>query len=175
MHASLRGEARSPLTIIIDHAGKGCEVGTHTEAVPQDAPLIPKPATTEILTMSESKDGKEVYSAVQTVQSSHTSHSSAPIATTLPTEPAAPYFEEEDDSSIAVAPGTQCRRKGCAVAFLSDAENRVGNGEGTVCIYHSAPVRLGFFVTFTNTSFTTDRINSFCSPSSARGARYVTP
>jgi len=121
----------------------GCEVGAHTEAVPKDAPLVPKPTTTEILTMSESKDGKEVYSAVQTVQpshASHSSHSSAPVATTLPTESAPPpYSEEEDDLSIAIAPGTHCKRKGCAVAFLSDVENRIGNGEGTVCTYHPAP------------------------------------
>lgn len=169
MHALLSGGARSPLTII-DHTGKGCEVGAHTEAVPQVVSQVPKPAAPEILTITESKEGKEVYSTGRTLQL----QASAPL--TLPAEPVLPSPpEEEDDLGVAVASGTQCRRKGCSVAFASDAENRIGNGEGTVCTYHPAPVRFGFFATFAHSSPSIDRINSSCSPSSTRGARCVSP
>lgn len=138
MHALLPGGSRSPLTVI-DHIGKGCEDGAHTEAAPQVIPQVPKPAVTEVLTMTESKEGKEVYSTGPTLQS----QIFAPLltSTTLPAESILPSSPEEDDLSVAVAPGTQCRRKGCSVTFASDTENRIGNGEGTVCTYHPAPVR----------------------------------
>lgn len=126
--------------MIIDHPGQGCEVGTHTEAVPQVIPQVPKPAATasEILTMTESKEGREVYTTARTLQP----QTSAPLAITLLAEPVLPSQpEEEDDLSVAVAPGTECRRKGCSVTFVSDAGNRIGDGEGTVCTYHPAPVR----------------------------------
>lgn len=54
--------------------------------------------------------------------------------------PPAPVVEEEDDPTIPVKVGTTCRRKGCGVAFESDDVNRIGDGEGTVCTYHPAPV-----------------------------------
>lgn len=129
----------SPLTII-HHPGQGCEVGAHTEAVPQVVPQVPKPAATasEILTMTESKEGKEVYTTARTLPS----HTSTPLATALLVESILPsQLEEEDDLSVAVSPGTECRRKGCIVTFLSDAENRIGDGEGTVCTFHPALVR----------------------------------
>ncbi|KAJ4488480.1 HSP20-like chaperone [Lentinula aciculospora] len=50
-----------------------------------------------------------------------------------------PPVEEEDDLSVMITPGTRCRRKGCNVTFISDEENRVGNGEGSRCTYHPAP------------------------------------
>ncbi|KAF9239585.1 chord-domain-containing protein [Melanogaster broomeanus] len=55
----------------------------------------------------------------------------APVVTTQP--------EDEDDLSVTVAAGTPCSRKGCGVAFVSDEENRIGDGEGVVCSYHPAP------------------------------------
>ncbi|KAG8217389.1 HSP20-like chaperone [Butyriboletus roseoflavus] len=86
--------------------------------------------------MTGSREGKEVYSTERTLQL----QASAPLATTLPAESVPPsLLEEEDDLGVAVALGTQCRRKGCSAAFVSDAENRIGNGEGTVCTYHPAP------------------------------------
>ncbi|KAG9318329.1 HSP20-like chaperone [Chiua virens] len=86
--------------------------------------------------MTESKEGKEVYSMTRTTQS----QPSAPPVATLLTESVLPSLpEEEDDPGAAVAPGTQCRRTGCSVAFVSDAANRIGDGEGTSCTYHSAP------------------------------------
>lgn len=48
---------------------------------------------------------------------------------------------EEDDLTVTVAPGTKCKRQGCFVTFVSDAENRQGDGPGTVCAHHPRPVR----------------------------------
>jgi hypothetical protein len=53
-----------------------------------------------------------------------------------------PIIEEEDDLDVVVKEGAPCRRTGCDVKFVSDAENRVGDGEGTVCTYHPSPVRI---------------------------------
>ncbi|TRM62714.1 HSP20-like chaperone [Schizophyllum amplum] len=76
----------------------------------------------------------------------------APAAAPLPPAPAPtappakkpappPVVEEEDDLSAPVAPGTICRHKGCGLAFVSDEENRLGEGEGTTCTYHPmAPI-----------------------------------
>lgn len=52
----------------------------------------------------------------------------------------APAIEEEDDPAVPVAPGTPCKRKGCGIPFVSDEENRQGDGPGTICTYHPAPV-----------------------------------
>jgi hypothetical protein len=54
--------------------------------------------------------------------------------------PAPPVIEEDDDPSMPVKAGTTCRRKGCDVVYESDEVNRIGDGAGTVCTYHSAPV-----------------------------------
>jgi hypothetical protein len=56
----------------------------------------------------------------------------------------APVIEEEDDPSVPVSAGTSCRRKGCGVVFESDEINRIGDGEGTVCTYHPAPVSVEY-------------------------------
>jgi len=50
-----------------------------------------------------------------------------------------PVIEEEDDLCASVEPGTVCKRKGCGVKFVSDDISRNGDGEGTVCTYHSSP------------------------------------
>jgi len=60
-------------------------------------------------------------------------------AVPAPSIPPPPVVEEQDDLSVIVPPGTTCRRKGCGVAFVSDEENRLGDGEGTRCTYHPAP------------------------------------
>jgi hypothetical protein len=54
--------------------------------------------------------------------------------------PPAAVIEQEDDLSIPVKVGTTCQRKGCGVVFESDEVNRIGDGDGTVCTYHPAPV-----------------------------------
>jgi len=36
-------------------------------------------------------------------------------------------------------PGTSCKRQGCSAVFVSDAENRQGDGPGITCAYHPRP------------------------------------
>jgi hypothetical protein len=83
--------------------------------------------------MMESKGGQEVYSIARP--------GPVPAQTPAPVVTLTPQAEAEDDPSVTVAPGTLCKRKGCGVAFVSDEENRTGDGEGTICTYHPAPVR----------------------------------
>ncbi|KAF5387119.1 hypothetical protein D9615_001635 [Tricholomella constricta] len=107
----------------------GCtQADRHTVETPKAEALKPSP-TTSSFTMTNSGSGKEVYSSGPKQSISPPSPSPAP----------APVVEEEDDLNIAVVPGTSCRRIGCKVAFVSDAVNRQGDGEGTICTYHSAP------------------------------------
>lgn len=132
--------------------------------------LKPAAVTSEILKVTELKEGKEIYSTARTLQP----QTSARLVTTVSAETVFPsHPEEEDDLSVEVTPGMECRHKGCRVIFMSDAENRIGNGEGTVCTYHPAPVRFGFLATFTDAFISIDRINPLCSPSSTREARCV--
>jgi hypothetical protein len=78
-------------------------------------------------------DGKEVY---------HVSGRSA-SAGALPVEatPTPAPILELDDLNASVEVGALCRHKGCSTVFVSDEVNRQGDGEGTVCHYHSLPVR----------------------------------
>ena len=76
-----------------------------------------------------------------------------------------PIVEEEDDLDVPVQPGTACRRRGCKTTFVSDDENRKGDGEGTQCTYHPAPVAsFPFFIG----SFI---LTAIFSPSSEKAAR----
>ena len=94
----------------------------------------PKSSANLNLKVTESKDGKEVYTA-------------APVA--LRPLPATgskdslppPPEEDEDDLSTPVAAGTVCKRKGCGKAFVSDEVSRSEDGEEAVCVYHPLPVR----------------------------------
>jgi hypothetical protein len=96
----------------------------------------PKPASTANLKMTGSGAGKESYTS--TSAASGTLIQDAAIAM-VPVQPE-PVVEEEDDPSVPVTAGTVCRRKGCGLKFDSDEANRIGDGEGTVCTYHPAPV-----------------------------------
>ena len=58
--------------------------------------------------------------------------------------PPPPVKEDEDDLDAEVTPGTRCKRKGCGVDFVSNEENRLGDGEGTICTYHPGDVSIGF-------------------------------
>jgi hypothetical protein len=82
--------------------------------------------------MTESTKGKEVYSSTGICDNR------ANVNVTAVSAP----IEEEDDLGASVKSGTLCRRNGCRTVFVSDDVNRIGEGEGTVCTYHSAPVRL---------------------------------
>jgi hypothetical protein len=113
---------------------KGCTKGSHTD----DAPQIeaPKSTSSANLTMTETPAGKEVYTSGPRANNTPTSTAAMVVA------PAPPVIEAEDDLSISVKIGTMCQRKGCGVVFESDEKNRIGDGEGTVCTYHPAPVSL---------------------------------
>ncbi|KAJ3753967.1 HSP20-like chaperone [Lentinula raphanica] len=114
---------------------KGCvETDRHTNDMPDPEPKAPT-------TSSEAKKvpQKDLHASVAP---------SNPVLPTVTTEPVpAPpllppppvHEEEEDDLSVRITPGTTCRRNGCKITFVSDEENRMGDGEGTRCVYHSAP------------------------------------
>lgn len=90
--------------------------------------------------MTESADGKEVYTS-----SSARSRPQEPAkpSATIPVAPpvSAEKVEEEDDLDATVPEGTPCQRAGCMVTFASDEENRIGDGSGTKCVYHPGAVR----------------------------------
>ncbi|KIY43625.1 CS-domain-containing protein [Fistulina hepatica ATCC 64428] len=78
-----------------------------------------------------------------TVANPFTAPSAVPPAQSIGSQPMKqappPVIEEEDDLDVAVEVGKLCRHKGCGIAFVSDEVNRIGDGAGTVCIYHSMP------------------------------------
>lgn len=83
---------------------------------------------------SSNKDGKETFMTTPAPQKNVSMiDKNAPPALII----------EEDDPTIPISPGTLCRRKGCGVSFISDKESRQGDGPGTICIYHTAPVGWG--------------------------------
>ncbi|KAH9951955.1 chord-domain-containing protein [Amylocystis lapponica] len=110
----------------------GCTRGSHTDEAPKTE--TPTPATPTVnLKLASSQEGKETYSAVPS--------GLKPVGNTAPSPPPepVPIVEEEDDLSVAVTVGTKCRRNGCQVTFQSDDVDRIGDGPGTVCRYHSMP------------------------------------
>jgi hypothetical protein len=92
----------------------------------------PKPTSGGNLKMTEPTKGREIYSSTGTSGNVD----ATPLAVLTPTA------EEEDDLDAPVKSGTPCRRNGCRTTFVSNDVNRIGVGEGTICTYHSAPVRL---------------------------------
>ena len=115
-------------------------IGNHSN----EAPTVeaPKSNANVNLKMTGSDSGKEVYTSGPTASTPATSGNAALSMAVQPE----PIVEEEDDISIAINPGTLCRRKGCGIAFESNEAHRVGDGEGTVCVYHPAPVSTNGFL-----------------------------
>lgn len=109
----------------------GCAIGSHLEHVPKKQAPKPPPSAAN-LTLTSSAGGKESYSTRPSE-----APSKAVSGTTTPKPE--PVVIEEDDLTVTVAPGTQCKRQGCSTRFVSDAENRHGDGPGTVCAYHPRP------------------------------------
>ncbi|KAH8106764.1 HSP20-like chaperone [Cristinia sonorae] len=108
----------------------GCATGSHSSKVPQvDAP---KPKESTNIKVTESKDGKEVYTTTPLVVAT-------PPSIAGPREPAPPPEEEEDDLSVPVKVGTSCKRKGCGKSFVSDEVSRSGEGDEATCVYHPMP------------------------------------
>jgi hypothetical protein len=86
--------------------------------------------------MTETADGKEVYTTASTPRPQKPTERAAAI-------PAAPNNEakaDEDDTDAVVPPGTACKRVGCKVSFVSNEENRNGDGPGTMCLHHPGAV-----------------------------------
>ena len=102
----------------------------------------PKSGTNMNLRMTGLHSGKEVYTSGP-VASTLTTPGNAALSVAVQPEP---MVEEEDDISIAVNPGAPCRRKGCGVAFESNEVHRIGDGQGTICVYHPAPVSTNGFL-----------------------------
>jgi hypothetical protein len=108
---------------------QGCARGNHTD----EAPVVeaPKLTSSANLKMTSSAAGTESYSLKPTVES---------VSKPATPPPPAPLVIEEDDVNTPVSVGTTCKRNGCKSTFVSDEVNRNGDGEGTVCVYHPAPV-----------------------------------
>lgn len=113
---------------------KGCvETDRHTDDAPIMEPAVPNEANVPQKEMDTFPSAPAPALALPLT--------TVPKAVPTPLIPPPPVAEEEDDLSTSVPLGTTCRRKGCGLAFVSDEENRLGDGEGTRCTYHPAPVR----------------------------------
>lgn len=124
-----------------NHFIQGCTRGVHSAEAIKVEPSGTSSTPNRSLTMTESADGKEVYtsSSVRSRPQQPAKTSAAtPIAPPVPTK----KVEEEDDLEAIVPEGTSCQRAGCKVAFVSDEENRIGDGPGTKCVYHPGAVRM---------------------------------
>lgn len=129
----------------------------HTDETPQIE--APKSASSPDLKVIDTPLGSTLGSADSNAPNPMAASPMAPA-------PPAPVTEVEDDPSILVKAGTPCQRKGCGVTFVSDEVNRIGDGEGTVCTYHPAPVsRMREFLQF--------HFSNSPSQSSERAARCV--
>ncbi|KAL4065460.1 chord-domain-containing protein [Scleroderma citrinum] len=110
----------------------GCAVGLHTEESLSIANKSPKPPAQVNITKTESRQEAEIY------------YTSIPgvtpkLTTAVPASSIELLPPDEDDLTVSVPPDTVCKRKSCGVMFVSDNENRIGDGPGTVCTYHPAP------------------------------------
>ena len=90
--------------------------------------------------MTESADGKEVYTTSARGQRQQPAERPAALPVAPPAAPK--QAEEEDDLDAVVPNGTSCKRAGCKVTFVGNEENRTGDGPGTKCLYHPGVVRM---------------------------------
>ncbi|RXW24892.1 hypothetical protein EST38_g984 [Candolleomyces aberdarensis] len=118
----------------------GCqETDAHsTQAAPESKAASGGAAqsSSSLTSVSHESDGKETFSVGGGRSAATTPQNAVVDRSTTPAPPPPPVEEEEDDLSIPVAPGKLCVRKGCGLSFVSDEVNRIGDGEGTVCVYH---------------------------------------
>ena len=121
---------------------QGCQVGLHTPE-PEKPKVVVPPPSAPLNTPLSSENVTEVFSSGP--PAALPLPSALPSTTVKPAIPIVVPVEEEDDHSIAVSPGTQCKRSGCKVEFVSDDVNRKGDGEGTVCTYHPGKVGIRSF------------------------------
>ena len=121
---------------------QGCTRGVHTEDTPKVDPQAAPRTQNKSLTMTETSDGKEVYTTTSTPRPQAPTERAAAI-------PAMPNNEakvDEDDANAVVPPGTTCKRTGCKASFVSNEENRNGDGPGTKCLYHPGAVWIFIFI-----------------------------
>jgi hypothetical protein len=119
---------------------QGCTRGVHSVEAPKVEPSATSSTPSRSLTMTESADGKEVYTS-SSARSRPQEPAKLPAATSVAPPVSAEKVEEEDDLGATVPEGTPCQRAGCMVTFVNDAENRIGDGSGTKCVYHPGAVR----------------------------------
>lgn len=117
---------------------QGCTRGVHSVDVPKVEPSATS-TPNKPPKMTGTVDGKEVYTT-----SSARSRPQKPAerSEAIPTAPpvSAKEAEDEDDLDATVPPGTACKRVGCKALFVSNDENRIGDGPGTKCIHHPGAV-----------------------------------
>ena len=110
-----------------------------------EAPKVEPPAISSTpnrsLTLTESADGKEVYISSSARRPPQEPAAKLSAATPVAQPASAEVVEEEDDLEATVSKGAPCQRAGCKVTFVSDEDNRIGDGPGTKCVYHSGAVR----------------------------------
>jgi hypothetical protein len=121
---------------------QGCTRGVHTAEVPKVEPSATSSTPNRSLTMTESADGKEVYTSSSSVRGRPQQPAKLSAATPVaqPQPVSAEKVEEVDDLEATVPEGTPCQRASCKVTFVSDGENRIGDGPGTKCVYHPGAV-----------------------------------
>lgn len=118
--------------------------------------------------MTETADGKEVYTTRSAPgQPQKPTERTAAIPAALPASNKEAEADEDDLDTV-VPPGTVCKRLGCKVTFVSNEENRNGDGTGTKCVHHPGAVRI--FCFHVRPYPTAETI---VSPYSMRGARLV--
>lgn len=126
--------------VILDVHIQGCTRGVHSAEVSKVEPSAISSTPNKSLTMTESADGKEVYtSSSARSRPQEPAKPSAAVAVAQPVS--AEKVEEEDDLEATAPKGTPCQRAGCKVTFVNDEENRIGDGPGTKCVYHPGAVR----------------------------------
>lgn len=126
---------------ILNPIVQGCTRGVHSDEAPKVEPPAKSSTPNKSLTMTESADGKEVYTsspARSRPQEPARLSPASPVAPPVPIK----KVEEEDDLEAIVPNGTPCQRAGCKVTFVSDEENRRGDGPGAKCVYHPGAVRV---------------------------------
>lgn len=111
----------------------GCTTGSHSDTAVSAEPVRPSGYTSTPSLTSVSTPPKPAAAPTSAPESSTFSVSAAPKSKP---SPAPQQDDQEDDLAAPVAPGTSCKRKGCKTVFVSDEVNRVGDGEGTKCVYH---------------------------------------
>ncbi|TFY80718.1 hypothetical protein EWM64_g3294 [Hericium alpestre] len=111
----------------------GCIRGPHSAEVAAPEPAPSTSSRKENVKLTRTEDGKESYSSLPAAAAT----AKMPVqAVPRPAAPPPPPAEEEDDLDAPVAPGTKCRHSGCNTLYVSDEENRKGDGLGTMCTYH---------------------------------------